>query len=47
MGMIIILILNLWIMDDELKRQRNLDEVKFRRELEEIEAKREKIRLER
>ena len=43
MGMIIILILNLWIMDDELKRQRNLDDVKFRRELEEIEAKREKI----
>ena len=25
-------------MDDELKRQRNLDDVKFRRELDEIEA---------
>ena len=45
--MIIILIPNLRKMDDELKRQRNLDDVKFRRELEEIEAKREKMRLER
>ena len=47
MGMIIILILNLRKMDDELKRQRNLDDVKFRSELDEIEAKREKMRLER
>ena len=47
MGMIIILILNLWIMDDELKRQRNLDDMKFRRELDEIETERENMRLER
>ena len=44
--MIIILILNLRKMDDELKRQRNLDDVKFRRELDEIEAKRENMRPE-
>ena len=47
MGMIIILIHNLRKMDDELKRQRNLDDMKFRRELDEIEEKRENMRLER
>ena len=38
---------NLRKMDDELKRQRNLDDVKFRSELDEIEAKREKMKPER
>ena len=47
MGMIIILIPNLRKMDDELKRQRNLDDMKFRRELDEIETERENMRLER
>ena len=44
MGMIIILIPNLRKMDDELKRQRNLDDMKFRRELDEIGEKIENMR---